>query len=257
MDYFDGNLNLTWDMNFDDVYFGYWGSDEVLNLVKQGIESFDDLKSQKADFIGQTTWRDILIRSPGEPGLSNGIEGTDGNGQPFVSIGGWADLTPTQILKAFGCNNVVLVSRHDGASDFQITVETELGATEEQLLQLNDLDSDSSSWSKSLSLSSGALCADYVDESDGEVDKGDLTEISWVGPFVTNNECLIDLVEDAPDMLPVERYKRACHHGQETPSILSAEDDTDEVTSQGKEFFMKGTYHFIVFAQIAAAMFVI
>jgi len=256
-DYFGGNLNSTWDMNFDDVYFGYWGSDDVLNLVKKGIESFDDLKSQKADLIGQTTWRDILIRSPGEPGLSNGIEGTDGDGQPYVSIGGWPDLTPTQILKALGCDNVMLVSRRDGSGDFQNTVETELGATEEQLLQLNDLDSGSSSWSKSLSLSSGSLCADYIDESDGEIDKGDLIEIGWAGPFVTHDECIIDLVEDAPEMLPVERYKRACHHGQETPTILSAEDDSDETTSRGRELFMKRTYHLFVFAQIAAAVFII
>ena len=58
-------------------------------------------------------------------------------------------------------------------------------------------------------------------------------------------------------MLPVERYKRACHHGQETPSILSAEDDNDENTSRGRELFHEATYHWFVFAQIAAAMFVI
>ena len=259
-DYFEGNnlLNLTWDMNFNDIHYGYWGSEDTLDQAEEGIKLFDDLKSQKADFIGQTTWRDILIRSPGEPGLSNGIEGTDDNGQSYVSIGGWPDLTPTQILKASGCNNVVLVSRHVGSGDFQNTVETQLGATEKQLLQLNDLDSASSSWSKSLSLSSGSLCADYIDESDGKVDKVDLTDISWMGPFVTHDDCLTDLVKDAPDMLPVERYKRACHHGLETPSTESAEDDNVERTSRGGGgMLLQRTFYMLLFTQVVVAMRVI
>lgn len=206
-EYFTANnpteLDLKWDMNFDDVRFGYWMDDAFLDRAKRGMTKFTDLKSKKAYLVGQTTWGDMLLRSGAEPGLSNGIDGPDGD---FVTTGGWADLVPTQVLSALGCRRIMLIARPGAAGPFQTSIEETLNASEDDLKQLNDLDLETSGWSVALSLSDATMCGDYDVPEIGDIRA--IANVGWEGPLVTSDQCFINLF-DSSEIEQVQE-KRAC-----------------------------------------------
>lgn len=116
------NTQLNFGQNFQvdqkDLFFGYWGSADVLTQVQEGIENSlklkDDLKSQKFYSLGEATWMQALSFSPAEPGLARILRIRQG----VYSAGGWSDLHPTLVLRAYGCENVVYVTRRGGESLF-------------------------------------------------------------------------------------------------------------------------------------------
>lgn len=67
--------------------------------------------------LNSATWSEALRLSPAEPGLSP-LREFNANGVEHLSAGGWPDLTPTLILKAYGCKNVVHITRRGGESLF-------------------------------------------------------------------------------------------------------------------------------------------
>ena len=100
--------------NFDDVGFGYWVSSSLgFDPVKTWRESNGDGKSNKAINLGHAkAWREILEKSPREPSLGSYTEFADGEVMAgALSLGGWADLHPVQVLKAAGCGKVIYVTR--------------------------------------------------------------------------------------------------------------------------------------------------
>jgi len=101
------------------IRFGYWGTPQLLTNIQFTLRNpiFDWIqtdKTQRFENLGQTSWEQALTLSPAEPGLSSFQELGDG----AVSLGGWADLHPTLVLRAAGCENVVYITRRGGDSPF-------------------------------------------------------------------------------------------------------------------------------------------
>jgi len=104
----------TLEVDFDDVGFGYFGSEADLAATEANYEGYDDLKTDKFRALGPVTWRTALTYSPAEPGLTRAQEIDDSR----VSAGGWSDLHPTLVLNNLGCDEVIYVTRRGATSDF-------------------------------------------------------------------------------------------------------------------------------------------
>ncbi len=102
--------------NDKDVHFGYWGSNAALEKIAQNLDT-RDAKSQRFLALQQAPWFEALRLSPAEPGLSAFREFSVGD-ETYFSAGGWPDLTPTLILKAYGCTQIVHITRRGGESLF-------------------------------------------------------------------------------------------------------------------------------------------
>jgi hypothetical protein len=102
----------------DELRFGYWGKEKDLKKIETQLrsdsETSNDEKSKKFKSLGNKIWLEALSSSPAEPGLSNLVE-LDSR---TLSAGGWSDLHPTLILKAFGCKDIVYITRKGGESLF-------------------------------------------------------------------------------------------------------------------------------------------
>lgn len=105
-----------------DIRFGYWGKNNVLEALSKNLQKNDDEKSKRFFALGDAYWEDVLALSPAEPGLASlkGFRGEslEGKALELYSAGGWSDLHPVQILKAAGCPHVVFVTRQGGESMF-------------------------------------------------------------------------------------------------------------------------------------------
>jgi hypothetical protein len=149
----------TYSINFDkDIAYGYWGQQSQLKKIQTGLQPFiqkGDLKSKKFLALESANWFEVLSLSPAEPGLAN-IQNLIRNSsresvlseltkdyqnrwtdlqphQKYVSAGGWSDLHPTLILKAYGCENIVYLTRQNGESIFGQTVFIRLTGTQNQI----------------------------------------------------------------------------------------------------------------------------
>ena len=145
-------------VDFEDVRFGYWGRRIDLRRARTLLKWFyRDAKSAKFSSLGRTTWRSILQLSPAEPGLARALELPDGR----VSAGGWTDPVPSQVLRAIGCQRVVLINRRDGIGNFTTGVASLLGASPSDLDALYDLADPESGFVASLRAASGVWCTDW------------------------------------------------------------------------------------------------
>lgn len=101
------------------VRLGYWGKPTALDYISENLKSNfpDDVKSSMFLGLGQVNWLDVLRTSPAEPGLAN-FQPMIVDGKKAYSAGGWSDLHPVLVLKAFGCKDVIYVTRQGGESLF-------------------------------------------------------------------------------------------------------------------------------------------
>ncbi len=152
-------------IDFDrDIAYGYWGQQSSLKKIQTGLEPFiqkGDLKSKKFLALESANWFEVLSLSPAEPGLAN-IQDLIRNSsresvlievtkhytqrwinlqshEKYVSAGGWSDLHPTLILKAYGCENIIYLTRQNGESIFGQTVFIRLTGTQNQIPFWKDL----------------------------------------------------------------------------------------------------------------------
>ncbi len=138
--YFAAEEEIELNVDFNDVKFGYFGDQDLLDTAARNSAGFDDVKTEKFHAIGPATWRTALSYSPAEPGLARALELEDGT----VSAGGWSDLHPTLVLRNMGCDNVVYVTRTDvDLGGFADGVAMLLGMDETTRAKLYDLDEDS------------------------------------------------------------------------------------------------------------------
>ncbi|MGZ3660203.1 MAG: hypothetical protein ACXVCK_08910 [Bdellovibrionota bacterium] len=128
-----------------DIAFGYWGKQSDLEAASKGIEKFrenGDAKAKKFRSLGEPSWFDVLSTSPAEPGIANAQKIPTNASRELVlgemakpveerwkgqlihfrkdvmSIGGWSDLHPTEVLKGTpGCDHVVYLTRHADYGD--------------------------------------------------------------------------------------------------------------------------------------------
>jgi hypothetical protein len=152
--------------NAEDLRFGYWGQEQQLKNISQKL-SKEDEKSRRFIGLGVANWKTVLSYSPAEPGLSP-LKEIKVKGQSLVSAGGWSDLHPSLVLKAFGCENVVYVTRQGAESSFATGVAKRLFG--QKTIEVNDspvlsklysLDNPNSSYVRSLKNSDAVLCTNW------------------------------------------------------------------------------------------------
>jgi hypothetical protein len=158
--------DVPFDIHFDDVRFGYWGSSDALGRVLANGRGYTDEKTRKAISLGTATWRDVLSRSPAEPGLSRLRELPDGS----LAAGGWPDLAPVLALKNLGCDRVVYVTRRQPESVFAIGVATKLGMTAADQVALYDLGKAQSGFTTSLREATATWCTNWNAFADSQQD---------------------------------------------------------------------------------------
>jgi hypothetical protein len=168
----------AYDVDFNNVHFGYWTSEGWKAKLTAGIAQSSDAKTKKYRSLSQTvlTWRDIIPLSIMEPGLSRMVEVDSQR----VFIGGWADLFPIQPLKAAGCDDVIYVSRQGPETRFvsdhrpitsstpKIGVAELLNMTADQQRDLYISDNSESSYNKGIAAADAVWCTDWdtIDTSD-------------------------------------------------------------------------------------------
>ncbi len=173
--------DIPFGLSFDDVKFGYWGSAASLATVLSNPKGYADEKTQKAISLGTSTWREILSRSPAEPGLSRLRDLPDGS----LAAGGWPDLAPVLALKNLGCDRVVYVTRRSAESSFAIGVATKLGMTSADTTALYDLSNPKSGFTASLREATGVWCTNWNAFTDSQMDA--LAADSYGSPLQTSD----------------------------------------------------------------------
>lgn len=162
---FDATGTAEFAVDFADVRFGYAGQENVLQKINETFAATTnlDLKSAKFAPLGPMSWRQVLTMSISEPGLAPGLPIESAAGVPFVSIGGWPDPTPAQILAASGCRIVALLSRPGmDREGFYVKVSRNLGL-KDPTLQNAYFDSTvkTSAIGQALLRSDLTICPDY------------------------------------------------------------------------------------------------
>jgi hypothetical protein len=196
-DYFDAIVPVEFNVDFDDVSFGYFGDEKSLNRVKRRLPTlFFDLKSAKFFSLGQATWRYVLERSPPEPTLSRGVPIND----EMVSVAGWFDPTPAQVLTAMGCDHVVLLNAPDRASGFIKDIPLALGASPEMVNNLYSLEDKESSFVTALRETDASYCTDWNDPSISLFDVNAIADTGNVSPLLSNDPCILSLVVEVTDV---------------------------------------------------------
>jgi hypothetical protein len=196
-DYFNAIVPVDFNVDFNDVSFGYFGDQESLNRVKWKLPTlFSDLKSTKFLSLGQATWRYVLERSPAEPTLSRGVP----IGDKMVSVGGWPDPTPAQVLTAMGCDRVVLLNKPDGASGFIKDIPGALGASPEMVNDLYSLEDKESSFVTALREADASYCADWDDPSISLSDFDAIADTGNAAPLLSDDPCILSLAGEATDV---------------------------------------------------------
>lgn len=193
--------------NFDDVGFGYWVSSSLgFDPVKTWRESNGDGKSNKAINLGHAkAWREILEKSPREPSLGSYTEFADGEAMAgALSLGGWADLHPVQVLKAAGCGKVIYVTRRGPETSFisagipyqgrkKSGLAELLGMNESTYNEVYNLASPESAFSRAVAQADGVWCTDWNRFSAFEQEG--IAASGWSAPLVTRDPTLSQWAE--------------------------------------------------------------
>ena len=174
------NQEPNFNLPFSAIRFGYWIPESIAATTAVGMTKFKDLKSQKFFPLGTTTWRQALMISPAEPGLSRGVEFVP---DERLSLGGWSDLAPVQVLKAAGCRRVIYVTREAVETPYitqtaplstgrpRTGVAELLGMTEEERFQIYDLANPESSFSQAIKQSEAVWCTDWNRFTDTQLEE--------------------------------------------------------------------------------------
>jgi hypothetical protein len=193
------------DFDFDDVRFGYWTSRGLKqDLVEAWARSSDDSKAKKSISLGsKSTWRQILEKSPQEPSLGKytTFEGNE-HLAGALSLGGWADLHPVQILKAAGCRDVIYLTRRTDETVFiskgppfegrkPSGLAEILGMDQAGFDGIYSLDNPRSAFSSALRAADGVWCTDWNKFSAFE--QTGIAMDSWNAPLITKEAKLAAL----------------------------------------------------------------
>ena len=196
--------------DFDDVRFGYWTSPGLsARLIDSWAKSSNDLKAKKAINLGsKSTWRQILEKSPQEPSL-----GKYTTFEPnellagALSLGGWADLHPVQVLKAAGCMEVIYLTRRTDETIFiskGLPFENRkpsglaelLGMDQSDYESIYSLDHQKSSFSAALQAADGVWCTDWNKFSAFE--QVEIAKDAWNTQLLTKQPRLQKLASTKP-----------------------------------------------------------
>ncbi len=186
-------------LSFGDVKFGYWVSKGFpSDVLDRWAAANPDGKSSKALSLGEArTWREILEKSPREPSLGKYVVFAPGEpAAGSISLGGWADLHPVQVLKAAGCGKVVYVTRRTPETTFISAgkpfegrkpsgLAELLGMTAGDYDAIYNLDSKKSAFARALDEADGVWCTNWNHFSATEQDG--IAMDAWRAPFLTKD----------------------------------------------------------------------
>lgn len=184
-------------VSFEHIKFGYWTSIGLPpDLISNWQSSSSNAKARKSMSLGVAkNWRHILEKSPREPSLGKYVEfGADESTPGALSLGGWADLHPVQVLRYAGCEEIIYLTRRTDETVFitkgkpfsgrkPFGLAELLGMGEDDYDQLYNLDSDTSAYSQALKDVDGVWCTDWNKFSAFE-QKG-IAMDSWNTPLIT------------------------------------------------------------------------
>jgi len=198
-------------VNFDDVRFGYWGPTEELAAAEGNPNAYTDDRTARFLSLGPATWRTALSLSPAEPGLTRALEIAD---TPYVSAGGWSDLSPAPVLKNMGCDTVLMVMRQgevDGG--FASSVAALLGMDEDARAALYDLAGDSAI-KHALETADGVWCTNW--DAFGDADVAEIFADGYLAPMLATNARLTE-GDDAYPNIDAGLSLPACTPGVAAP----------------------------------------
>lgn len=147
---------INWNPSFNDWSVAYAGRDDDLNLLLKNVNGYIDFKTSRTRTLKDMSWREMISRSPAEPGTSRALEMEGGT----VSTGGWADGQPVLALKNIGCDEVVLFDTVPNVS-YQARIAELLGATKSDQDALFAFDQPNSSLALSVREADGVWCVDW------------------------------------------------------------------------------------------------
>lgn len=186
-DYWNATIPTEFNIDFDDLQFGYYGDQETLDADSQNIPvMFNDAISRKFTSLGPATWRDVLQQSPAEPTLSRGIPTMN---DTMVAVAGWPDLTPAQVMTSMGCDNAILITRQGEQSQFGLFVAALLGASPQELDDLYLVDNNSSGAVTALRAADATYCINWTKHS--YLDIAGVASEGYLGPLLTTDECIL------------------------------------------------------------------
>ncbi len=139
---------------------GYFTSKADALTIGSNISDQNDLKSRRYTNLGRASWRKAIVMSASEPGLGS-IDTSFSygyNGSKFISLGGWADLSPTQVLKSMECKTTSIIARIGVKSKLSSGMYKALGEEASKTNDVLDYLNASSSNAKSLSAADVIFC---------------------------------------------------------------------------------------------------
>jgi hypothetical protein len=208
-------------MSFDEVDFGYWISQGFqTNSVSAMKQLFPGMKSRKATDLGAaSTWREILEKSPREPSLgSYTIFSQREPAAGGISLGGWADLHPVEVLKAAGCKNVIYLTRRTDETAFvthgkpfegreRSGIAELLGLGQSDYEGLYDLDNPASAFSQALGATDSTWCTSWNDYS--AMQQMEIASDAWSAPLLSSS----DRIQGWSGTIEQKTKIRGCSHG--------------------------------------------
>lgn len=108
-----------------------------------------------------------------------------------VSLGGWTDPTPAQVLTSMGCDKIVLINRPDGIGQFSVDIPVLLGASDEELRRLYELSDPRSSFTTALATADATICANWDEPDSSDVEA--LAQTGYDGPLLSSDDCILSL----------------------------------------------------------------
>jgi hypothetical protein len=189
--------------DFDnDVFYGYFGAkrdfDQAAKIMGEDSKKaiFTDGKSDQFKYLGETSWRTVFQTSPAEPTASAGFV-LDHDGHAVVSLGGWCDPVPSQVLAAMGCDRIILSNNPSPFGRFGLDVFRLHGGNDEQESDIYGETNPQSGFNVAIDLSDATVCADVFGENpDGYA--GYAAE-GLNAPLLTEDACLAALTGDGID----------------------------------------------------------
>lgn len=195
IDYVQHPSSVNFTPNFDDFAMGYFGDKVSLERLETELSNLypNDFKAKRFLSLGQDTWKEVLFATISEPVLSKGVILDED--KKWVSIGGWNDELPTQVLKASGCDNVIMLNGAGGEFAFPGEMLIGLRASEDDSNALIGFDETStpenSSYANALAVQDASVCTQW--KILAMTDVLGAIEMGYEGEFMSDDRCLQDV----------------------------------------------------------------